>query len=80
MRLPSGFGASLASFASSLAQTLCCRVAYVGNFISYTQSYKIVVLYRTTTAYLDPFKILRETIGDGILSLLVVLQAIMLSQ
>lgn len=52
----------------------------MGNLISYTQSYKIVVLYRTTTAYFAPFKILWETIGDGILSFLVVFQAIMLSQ
>lgn len=52
----------------------------MGNLTSYTQSYKIVVLYRTTTAYFAPFKILWETIGDGILSFLVVFQAIMLSQ
>lgn len=52
----------------------------MGNLTSYTQSYKIVVLYRTTTTDFAPFKILWETIEDGILSLLVVFQAIMLLQ
>ena len=52
----------------------------MGNLTSHTQSYKIVVLYGTTTACFALFNILRETIGDGILRLLVVFQGIMLIQ
>ena len=42
----------------------------MGNLTSCSQSYKIVVLYRTTTVYFAPFKISWETIRDEILSLL----------
>ncbi len=44
----------------------------MGNLTSYTQSYKIVVLYGTTTAYFVLFYIFQETIGNGILRLLIV--------
>ena len=40
------------------AHFACFQAPYVGNLTSYTLSYKIVVQYRTTLAYFEPFEIL----------------------